>query len=419
MAIQLNPAFKELYTTNKRYILITGGRGSSKSYNLATFLCLLTYEQQQRILFTRYTLTAAESSIIPEFRGKIDALEVPHHFNINTHNVTNTQTKSIIIFSGIKASSGIQTAKLKGIDATTWINDESEEFREESVFEDIDLSIRNKSVQNRIGFILNPTDTDHWIYRRWIEKTNRIEYFDGIPVEISTHPDVLHIHTTYLNNIKYLNESFLNTINDIKLNNPKIYAHKIIGQWTGVAEGAIFNKNEIKTYKTSELLTKEFESSLAYIDVADEGTDFTVCVVGRNIGSKCYITDIYCSDENTDVTTPNCAVTLKQQSATYCRIESNSFGAMFGRNIAKLQPATKILPATSTTHKHTRIIMEMPHIMEYFVFKHESERSPMYTKAMNQLFNYTKDGKAKHDDVADAMSGLSIFTRAMLKKYYV
>jgi PBSX family phage terminase large subunit len=415
--ISLNPVFKELFTTKKRYILLTGGRASSKSFNVTAFLCLLSYELKQRILFTRYTLTSAETSIIPEFRKKIEGLEVPHHFQVNNYEITNKITKSQILFSGIKASSGIQTAKLKGVDATCWVNDECEEFTDEGLFDDIDLSIRTQDTQNRIILVMNPSNTDHWIYKRWIRDTNRIEYIDGIPIEISTHPDVLHIHTTYLDNLKYLDKSFLNTVNETKLKFPKNYGYKIIGQWNGVAEGAIFNRNDLKTYKSSELL--KFESNLSYIDVADAGTDYVACIIGQNIGAKIYITDIYFSDANADITLPNCAALLNNSKTSYVRIESNSMGGMFARNIQKELKVTKVLAAASTSNKHTRILMDMPFIMEYFIFKHESERSPMYEDAIRQLCMYTKDGKAKHDDMPDAASGLAMFIRAMLPKYYL
>lgn len=417
MAIKLNPVFKELFTTKKRYILLTGGRGSSKTFNVSTFLCLLSYELKQRILFTRYTLTSAETSIIPEFKKKIDGLEVPHHFNVNSHEITNLKTKSQIVFSGIKASSGVQTAKLKGVDATTWVNDECEEFTDESLFDDIDLSIRTLDAQNRIILVMNPSNTDHWIYKRWIQHTNKIVYIDGIPVEISTHPDVLHIHTTYLDNLEHLAESFLNTIADTKIKYPKNYGYKIIGQWNGVAEGAIFNRNELKTYKSSELLV--FESNIAYIDVADDGNDFVACIIGQNIGAKIYITDIYFSDLSADITLPSCAAMLNLSKTSFCRVESNSMGSMFARNLQKELTQTTVYTANSTANKHTRILMDMPFIMEYFIFKHESERSPMYEAAIRQLCMYTKDGKAKHDDVPDAASGLAIFIRGCLPHLYV
>lgn len=412
--INLNPVFKELFTTKKRYILLTGGRASSKSFNVTAFLCLLSYEQKQRILFTRYTLTSAETSIIPEFRKKIEGLEVPHHFQVNNYEITNKLTKSQIIFSGIKASSGIQTAKLKGVDATCWVNDECEEFTDEGLFDDIDLSIRTQDTQNRIILVMNPSNTDHWIYKRWIKDTNRIEYIDGIPIEISTHPDVLHIHTTYLDNLQYLDKSFLNTVNETKLKYPKNYGYKIIGQWNGVAEGAIFNRNELKTYKEGAY---NYESSIAYIDVADEGTDFTCMFIARTIGSQIHIVDAIFSDGNTDITLPLIASALMKHDVKYCRTEANNLGAMYNRTLQKLVPKVQCLPAHSTNNKHTRIIMDACFVSEYFYFKDNS--NPMYEACIRQMCMYTKDGKAKHDDAADAITGLAIFIRGMLPHLFV
>jgi phage terminase large subunit len=51
--IKLNPKFKPLYTDDSRYFILTGGRGSSKSYHVADWASKLTYEQGHKILFTR------------------------------------------------------------------------------------------------------------------------------------------------------------------------------------------------------------------------------------------------------------------------------------------------------------------------------------------------------------------------------
>ena len=61
--------------SDSRYFIITGGRGSSKSFSITTFLSLLTRESGHIILFTRYTLVSASISIIPEFIEKIEHLE--------------------------------------------------------------------------------------------------------------------------------------------------------------------------------------------------------------------------------------------------------------------------------------------------------------------------------------------------------
>lgn len=415
--IKKNPKFKPLYTTNKRYILLTGGRGAAKSFEASTFATLLTYELRQRILFTRYTMTSAEISIIPEFKDKIERLEVIPDFKVNSTDITNKKTNCDILFRGIKASSGIQTANLKSLSGvTTWIIDEAEELIDQNIFDTIDLSIRSKEVQNTIIIIMNPSDKNHWVYKRWIANNSRIESIDGYPVEISIHPDVLHIHTTYLDNLENLNLKFIEQQKQKKIDAPKWYGHRIIGQWAEVAEGAIFSSDKLKFYKESSIL--KYEYSLAYIDVADEGTDYNCLVIGKIIGNKIYITEAVFSDQNADITIPMCIEALKRNKVSYCRVESNNMGAMYGREIQKKVPDCQILLINNNNNKHTRILMEAPFIYEYTQFKHESERDGMYQAFINQLFLYTKDGKAEHDDAPDALSGLSLFIRGYLHHLY-
>jgi len=98
--------------SNSRYFVITGGRGSGKSYSINLFLLLLTYEVGHTILFTRYTLTSAHVSIIPEFIDKIETLGLHSDFYITKDEIINLKTNSKILFKGIKTSSGTQTANL-------------------------------------------------------------------------------------------------------------------------------------------------------------------------------------------------------------------------------------------------------------------------------------------------------------------
>ena len=239
--IQRSRDYQPLYNTDKRYILITGGRGSGKSFEVGTFLSLLTYEQQHRILFTRYTMASAGISIIPEFMEKIELLEVPHHFDINKSEITNTETGSDILFRGIKTSSGNQTANLKSLQGvTTWVLDEAEELIDESIFDTIDLSIRKKGIQNRIILVMNPTTKEHWIWKRFFDGHVKYVDIDGEQIPVSNHPDLCHIHTTYLNNRTNLSDSYLQRLDLIKEQNPKKYRHLVLGGWLEKAEGVIF-----------------------------------------------------------------------------------------------------------------------------------------------------------------------------------
>jgi len=243
LEINLNEKYN-LLGSDSRYFVITGGRGSGKSYSLNSFLLLLTYEVGHVILFTRYTLTSANVSIIPEFIDKIETANLSHEFYITKDEIVNLKTGSKIIFKGIKTSSGTQTASLKSLaGVTTWVLDEAEELNDEEIFEKIDFSIRTKGVQNRVLLVLNPATKEHFIYKK---------FFEDKGIEAGSNlikGDTTYIHTTYQDNIHNLSESFINQIENIKSRRPEKYKHQILGGWLDKAEGVIFTNWTIGKYE--------------------------------------------------------------------------------------------------------------------------------------------------------------------------
>ena len=164
--VKLHDKYVPLFNSESRYYIITGGRGSGKSFGVAIFLLTLTCQEGHKILFTRYTMTSAQTSIIPEFIEKIDMMGLSHLFRITKDEIINLETKSSIIFKGIRTSSGNQTAALKSLaKVTTFVLDEAEELIDETTFDKIDFSVRTKTEQNRCILILNPTTKEHWIYK--------------------------------------------------------------------------------------------------------------------------------------------------------------------------------------------------------------------------------------------------------------
>lgn len=278
--IKVNKKYRPLYTVKDLFIfLITGGRGSAKSFNVATFIERLSFEIGHKILFSRYTMSSAALSVIPEFTQKIDLDGFSEYFKITNTDIINRFSDSEIMFRGIKTSSGNQTANLKSIQGlTTFVGDELEEWQSETDFETLVLSIRQAGIQNRVILIMNPSDAEHFIYKRYIEKTHRIELIDGVEVQISTHPDVCHIHTTYLDNEEHLADVFIKGVNEIKeqaikqatnidgtidqaVFNKTKYAYKIIGRWADIAEGVI-----LPTW-----MEGEFDENLPYCYGQDYG----------------------------------------------------------------------------------------------------------------------------------------------------
>lgn len=244
--IQLNSKYLPLIQNNTRYFIITGGRGSAKSFSASLLFTKLCIEEPQRILFTRYTMVAAHLSIIPEFLEKIKLFNADSLFKINKTEIVNERVDSSIIFKGIKTSSGDQTANLKSLQGvTTWVLDEAEELLDESIFDKIDFSIRTKGLQNRVVLIMNPSTKEHWIYKRFFESKGVNEGFNGIK------DDTTYIHTTYLDNINHLDESFLKQVEQVKLTQPEKYKHIIMGGWLNKAEGVVFTNWRIGEFDNS------------------------------------------------------------------------------------------------------------------------------------------------------------------------
>ena len=238
--IQLIEDYKPLFyeQPESRYYLITGGRGSGKSWTLALFLLNLTYQKGHVILFTRYTLVSAFISIIPEFLDKIEIMGKVNDFEVTQSEIINKLTGSKILFRGIKTSSGVNTANLKSIAGlSTWVIDEAEELTDPDVFDKVDLSIRAKENSNRVILVMNPAYKSHWIYNQFVKKKRN---------------DTTYIHTTYLDNKINLSDSFIQAAEKTKKENPARYEHLFLGTWLDDADGMLWNRQIIAKTRISE-----------------------------------------------------------------------------------------------------------------------------------------------------------------------
>ena len=245
--IKINRKYIPLWNSPSRYFVVTGGRGSGKSYGVAIFLLNLTYEEGHKVLFSRYTMISAQTSIIPEFIEKIDMMGVADQFRITKDEIINLTTGSSIIFKGIKTSSGNQTAALKSLNGvTTFVLDEAEELVEEDVFDKIDFSVRSQLKQNRCVLILNPTTKEHWIYQRFFQNRGIPDGYNG------ADNDITFIHTDYRDNKENLSKSFLEQVYDMKARRPDKYVHQILGGWLAKAEGTIIRNWKVGDYIDTE-----------------------------------------------------------------------------------------------------------------------------------------------------------------------
>lgn len=255
---------------------------------------LMLTEGGHTILFTRFTMSSAHLSIIPEFLEKLEIMGVTDKFHITKDSIECLLTGSSILFRGIRTSSGDQSASLKSLSGVTlWVMDESEELNDEETFNKINLSVRSKVRPNKVIMILNPATKEHWIYRRFFQDA-------GVsPSDNTSKNKTTYIHTTYLDNLKHLNESFLEEVERIRLNDPEKYKTTILGGWLDKAEGVVISNWKIGQFNPDNLQTlfgQDYGFSIDPTTLAEVAIDKSKKII--YVKEHCYkkgmtTTDIY------------------------------------------------------------------------------------------------------------------------------
>jgi len=373
------------YPPPSRYFLITGGRGSAKSFHASVFLVNLTYEPNEVILFTRWTMVSASISIIPEFIEKIELLGLDNDFEITKTEIINIKTGSKILFRGIKTSQGTATANLKSIAGVTcFVLDEAEELVDEDIFDKIDLSIRAKNKYNRVIMLMNPSNKQHWIYKKWI-KTKR--------------PNTSYIHTTYLDNITNLNPSFIQQAENVKEQNEARYKHLFLGEWIDEAEGILWTKNQIHQAQIKR--APEHMKVVVAIDPATTATkdsDETGIVVIGTYENKFYLLDDLSGRYSPEQWAKVAHTALITHGASYYVAEKNQGGDMVKSVLNNQDPNNLVKLVTATKGKFTRAEPVYQLYEQNKVFHVGS-----FPILENQMVTFNPDAGGKSPDRVDAL----------------
>ena len=244
--IIFHPKYEPLFWKDRkggpRYTVITGGRASGKSTAVSTSSVCNTYQDDKTVLYCRYTMTAAEISVIPEYKDKIVLLGKSDQFAVTKDIIINRKSNGRMIFRGIQTSSGNQTAKLKSIpNLRKFFLDEAQELTNPVDFDTIDLSIRDQDAPNEVWMALNPSDIHHWIYKRFFRKPGVPYDFNGVV------DDVRYIHTDWRDVKEFLSESFIERALKCEKEDPDKYANIYLGDWSVRRSGLIYPRWEACT----------------------------------------------------------------------------------------------------------------------------------------------------------------------------
>ncbi|MCK4822035.1 phage terminase large subunit, partial [bacterium] len=153
-----------------------------------------------------------------------------------------------------------------------------------------------------------------------------------------------------------------------------------------------------------------FESIVAYADTADEGNDY-LCVICAGLFQKqLWILDVYYTKKGMEVTEPETANFLVRNKVDHVKIESNSGGRGFARNVERIlwdQYQTRKIKVSwfhQSSNKLARILTNSNYVMKNVFFPDNWHyKFPGYH---GEIIGFKKEGGNLYDDGADATTGL-------------
>ena len=275
-----------------RLILVSGGRGSGKSFATSCAVATWLGYQDYKVLYTRYTMVSADDSVVPEFIDKVDLIGLGDHCERIADNVTNRRTGSMVMFRGIRTSSGNQTGRLKSLPGiNAWICDEADEMSEKE-FNTIYRSIRDKRRPNVIVLLFNPSYTTHWIYNRWY----RTQGHGGnpLPHEFNGKIDrVTYVHTTYEHNAHNLDPEILEDIRLLKERDLNSHNNIDRGHWISPHAGALWDMEIIDSMRISHKEMPVLKRIVVAVDPSGSSKktadECGICVAGVGEDGHYYI----------------------------------------------------------------------------------------------------------------------------------
>lgn len=163
------------------------------------------------------------------------------------------------------------------------------------------------------------------------------------------------------------------------------------------------------TYKPSEM-PETFDIICAYVDTADKGDDNLASIIYGVSGHDCYVLDVYYTPEVMEITEPELSKRLYEYKVQKAFIESNNGGRGFGRSVERIlrekyhYARIFIDLFYQSKNKKARILGASTWVQQHVIFPEGWEFK--YPDFYKEVMTYTKEGKVKHDDGCDALSGL-------------
>lgn len=242
--VELNPAFKEVNRSKRRYIVMKGSAGSGKSVDTATnYILRLLQDPGRNLLCVRKSDITNRDSTFAELQGAIfrmfgDKYEKYWTIKQNPLMIECKANCNQIIFRGVNDDK--QREKLKSITfkrgklTDVWIEEATELMQ--SDFEIIDDRLRGKLPPRQfyqIKMTFNPVSATHWIKKN---------FFDIEDENVLTHS------SNYVNN-RFIDAAYRARMERRKKVDPEGYRVYGLGEW-GEVGGLILTNYVVEDFNT-------------------------------------------------------------------------------------------------------------------------------------------------------------------------
>ena len=238
--VQMNPGFKEVDQSHKRYIVMKGSAGSGKSVDTAqNYILRLMQEKGRNLVCIRKSDITNRDSTFAELTGAVyrmfgDKADRYWQTNMSPLKLTCRANGNQIIFRGMNDDK--QREKLKSITfqrgklTDVWCEEATELTQAD--FEIIDDRLRGELPEGQfyqIRMTFNPVNKNHWIKK---------VFFDIPDTNVLTHS------STYLGN-RFIDDAYRQRMERRKIVDPEGYRIYGLGEW-GEIGGLILHNWEVK-----------------------------------------------------------------------------------------------------------------------------------------------------------------------------
>ena len=171
-------------------------------------------------------------------------------------------------------------------------------------------------------------------------------------------------------------------------------------------EGLMYS--EFKTYQAIPISKKMVKK--AYVDTADTGTDYTCSITYIETETACYVTDVAYTQAAMETAEPLVTMQLAKQEVQRALFESNNGGKGFARNVESglrilNNKSTKVEWFHQSENKEVRIFTKSADVNNMVYMPEGWDR--LWPKFYKDVTQHLANGKSKHDDAADVLTGIT------------